>query len=140
MVGGRDAAPKTAGHNYKYISFYKYYYAKLMHEHSRWSPAQIIQIIKLEWKKRQQQAKSKKIVKRVSVVERRQKQVSGKVYFGKSKLLDHKVRDRMWRRLPFESRMRYIRWSLGEDQWRRRNDQVVWKLRNSSLNDILAKK
>jgi hypothetical protein len=134
VVRGREEAGAGANsRNYQYISFYKYYY-------SRWSPAQIVQIIKLEWKKRRQQAKSKKIAKKVTLHVKRQKQVSGKVFFGKSKLLDHKLRDKMWRRLPFESRVRYVQWSLGEDEARRRNDQVVWRSRSSSLTDVLAKK
>jgi hypothetical protein len=111
-----------------------------MHEHSKWTPAQIVQIIKLEWKKRRQMAKSKKIAKKVTLSVKRQKQLSGKVFFGKSKSLDHKVRDRMWRRLPFESRMRYVQWSLGEDQARRRSEQVVWRSKTSTLNKVLSKK
>jgi hypothetical protein len=127
--------------NHQYITFYKYYYAKLMHEHSKWTPAQIIQIIKLEWKKRRQQAKSRKIKKVTLQTARRQKIVSGKVFFGKSKLLDYRIRDRMWRRLPFESRMRYVQWSLGEDETSRRTkDQLIWRSKRSNLCDFLNKK
>ena len=130
-----------ASRNYQYINFYKYHYARLMQEHSRWTPAQIVQIIKLEWKKRRMQAKGRKIAKRAALQTRRLKPVSGKVFFGRSRLLDHKARDRLWRRLPYESRVRYVQWSMGEDgSSRRRMEQVVWRSKRANMCDFLNRK
>lgn len=82
----------------EYISFFKTYFDRLSKEHRSWSASQITSIIKLLWKKRKQnQSKTSKPMRQV-------KPMSGRKTFRKMKGLSGQEAQKMWKRLPVETR------------------------------------
>jgi len=63
-----------------YIEFFKLYFEKLSKEHRKWTATQISSVIRLMWKKRKNQMKTKRIQKKEK--EGRTKRIiSGRRYF-----------------------------------------------------------
>lgn len=132
----------VSNRNYHYIQFYKYNYARLMHEHPRWSAVQISQIIKLEWEKKKKTMKAKSSKKITKQRKRSTKPISGRVFFknlNKGKL-STKEYVQVWRRLPEESKKRYGLWSKGGNEAsRKKPDQLIFKTKHVTPEDILSR-
>ncbi len=88
-----------------YISFYKMNYKMIMESHPNWTPSQASLIIGLMWKKNKMAMRSNKST--VSTM-KKPLRMSGRMLFGKLKRkqgANTMMVKRMWRKLPFESKM-----------------------------------
>jgi hypothetical protein len=116
LAVGREREEKAAGSykNYHYIQFYKRQYAKLVHEHAKWTAAQISQIIKLQWKHTRSLAKDNTTTKRKT--RKVLKLLSGKIFFRRihaEKFMTYFDCKNAWKRLPFESKRLYVKRGQG---------------------------